>query len=98
MKMMWVITGIVLILAAAALALFMYLKGKSSGDPESVIGYVQEHRHTDNMALVGIMMKSGLKSMRMYRFLWPARLKLWWQLNMRVRRRREKLTPRKKSI
>ncbi|MCS0670352.1 class A beta-lactamase-related serine hydrolase [Cytobacillus firmus] len=52
MKMMWIITGIVLILSAAALALFMYLKGKSSGDPESVIGYVQEHRHTDSMALV----------------------------------------------
>lgn len=49
MKMVWVITGIILIVAAAVLALFMYLKGKSSGDHKSVIGYVQEHRGTDSM-------------------------------------------------
>lgn len=52
MKMVWISTGVILMLAAAVLAGFMYLKSKSSGDPESVIDYVQEHRETENMALV----------------------------------------------
>lgn len=51
MKMFRIIIVIVVILGAA-FAIFMYLKGKSSGDPESVIGYVQEHKNTENMALV----------------------------------------------
>ncbi len=52
MKMVWISTGVILMLAAAVLAGFMYLKSKSSGDPESVIDYVQEHRGTENMAMV----------------------------------------------
>lgn len=52
MKMVWISTGVILMLAAAVLAGFMYLKSKSSGDPESVIDYVQENRGTENMAMV----------------------------------------------
>lgn len=52
MKMVWISTGVILMLAAAVLAGFMYLKSKSSGDPESVIDYVQEHKGTENMAMV----------------------------------------------
>ncbi|EWG08675.1 D-alanyl-D-alanine carboxypeptidase [Cytobacillus firmus DS1] len=52
MKMVWVITGVILILTAAVLAGFLYLKSKSIGDPESIIDYVQEHRETENMAMV----------------------------------------------
>ncbi|WP_404359404.1 class A beta-lactamase-related serine hydrolase [Cytobacillus firmus] len=50
--MVWISTGVILMLAAAVLAGFMYLKSKSSGDPESVIDYVQENRGTENMAMV----------------------------------------------
>ncbi|WP_371932076.1 serine hydrolase [Mesobacillus subterraneus] len=50
--MVWIITGVILILTAAVLSGFLYLKSKSSGDPESVINYVQEHRESENMAMV----------------------------------------------
>ncbi|MCM3706351.1 MULTISPECIES: serine hydrolase [Cytobacillus] len=49
---MFRIIVIIVLILAAALAIFVYLKGKSSGDPESIIGYVQEHKNTENMALV----------------------------------------------
>lgn len=49
--MVWIITGVMLTLGSV-LAGFLYLKSKSSGDPESVIHYVQEHRGTENMAMV----------------------------------------------
>ncbi|MBG9543767.1 MAG: hypothetical protein ACQEXE_17660 [Bacillota bacterium] len=66
MKMVWIITGVILIISAV-LAVFMYLKSKSSGDPESVINYVQEHRETENMAMV-------------IRHLWPTRQSMWSRL------------------
>ncbi|MBT2689674.1 hypothetical protein J7I93_15910 [Bacillus sp. ISL-47] len=45
-KGLWAIAVLVLLLAAGV-AFFLSIKGNSKPDPESVIGFVKEHKGTD---------------------------------------------------